>query len=62
MDDWELEEAMAQQRGEQYAEFIMSWVNGGGSSLDANIAWNQGIARRAGYSCAPEGAADPGLY
>jgi hypothetical protein len=54
MEDYELE-------GEQYAEFIMSWVNGGGSSVDANIAWNQGVARRAGYWLAPEGIVDPGF-
>lgn len=45
--------------GEQYAEFVMSWVNGGGSYVDANIAWNQGVARRAGYPAAPEGVVDP---
>jgi len=47
------------QEGEMYAEFVMSWVNGGGSYRDANIAWNQGIAHRAGYRAAPEGAKDP---
>lgn len=53
--DWETEEALAQQQGEIYAEFVMSWVMGGGSADEANWAWNSGIAHANGYSSAPEG-------
>lgn len=62
MDDWELEEAMAQQRGEIYAEFVMSWVHGGGSASDAGAAWASGIAHSNGWSMAPEGADDRPYY
>lgn len=60
MDDWELEDAMARQQGEIYAEFVMSWVNGGGSAYDADIAWASGIAHNNGWSMAPEGADEDG--
>ena len=39
--------------GEQYAEFVSSWVSGGGSSYDAATAWASGIAYSAGYGYAP---------
>jgi hypothetical protein len=41
--------------GELHAEFISSWVAGGGLASDAERAWNSGIAHRNGYACAPEG-------
>lgn len=41
--------------GEQYAEFVMSWVSGGGSASDAGMAWSTGIAFANGYTLAPEG-------
>jgi hypothetical protein len=44
--------------GEQYAEFVMSWVSGGGSASDADAAWDSGIAHNAGYTSAPEGEGD----
>lgn len=49
--DWEV----AEQRGEVYAEFVMSWVMGGGSADEANWAWNCGIAHANGYPFAPKG-------
>ena len=48
--------------GEQYAEFVMSWVSGGGQTSDANEAWNCGIARTAGYTLAPEGTEERPYY
>jgi hypothetical protein len=48
--------------GEQYAEFVMSWVSGGGQTSDANEAWNCGIARNAGYLSAPEGNEERPYY
>lgn len=44
--------------GLAYAEFVSSWVSGGGRSADADRAWRSGIAHRAGYLSAPEGDAD----
>lgn len=41
--------------GELYAEFVSSWVAGGGLYSDASRAWNSGIAHRNGYASAPEG-------
>lgn len=41
--------------GLAYAEFVSSWVSGGGRSADADRAWQSGIAHRAGYLSAPEG-------
>jgi len=41
--------------GLAYAEFVSSWVSGGGRSADADRAWHSGIAHRAGYLSAPEG-------
>lgn len=29
--------------GEQYAEFVMSWVSGGGPASDAPQAWRQSL-------------------
>lgn len=29
--------------GEMFAEFVMSWVTGGGNASDASAAWAQGI-------------------
>jgi hypothetical protein len=40
---------------ESFAEFVSSWVHGGGSFHDVNRAWNSGIAYRAGYYSAPQG-------
>ena len=48
--------------GEQYAEFVMSWVSGGGQSSDADAAWDSGIAHNAGYASAPEGDEDRPYY
>ena len=48
--------------GEQYAEFVMSWVSGGGLASDANDAWNCGIAQNAGYLSAPEGTEERPYY
>jgi hypothetical protein len=48
--------------GEQYAEFVMSWVSGGGSASDADAAWDSGIAHNAGYASAPEGEEAPPYY
>jgi hypothetical protein len=48
--------------GEQYAEFVMSWVSGGGSASDADAAWDSGIAHNAGYTSAPEGEEAPPYY
>lgn len=31
--------------GEQYAEFVMSWVSGGGSASDAPQAWRQSLGK-----------------
>ena len=36
VDEWE-----AEQEAEIRAEFVMSWVCGGGSSSDASFAWSQ---------------------
>jgi hypothetical protein len=44
--------------GEMYAEFVASWVSGGGMACDAPIAWANGIARANGYWYAPEGDLD----
>jgi hypothetical protein len=41
--------------GEVYAEFVASWVSGGGSASDASTAWATGIAHANGYWGAPEG-------
>ena len=41
--------------GLAYAEFVSSWVSGGGRSADADLAWQSGVAHRAGYLSAPEG-------
>ena len=41
--------------GLAYAEFVSSWVSGGGLASDASQAWNSGIAHRNGYAGAPEG-------
>lgn len=49
-----MDEDYNEQIGEMYAEFVMSWVSGGGSQFDADAAWNQGIAYRAGYWLAPK--------
>lgn len=40
--------------GEQYAEFVSSWVSGGGLASEADRAWRSGIAHRNGYGSAPE--------
>ena len=48
------EELYEEDDGLAYAEFVSSWVSGGGLASDANQAWNCGIAHRAGYP-APEG-------
>jgi hypothetical protein len=40
--------------GELYAEFVSSWVCGGGLASDANLAWHSGIAAANGYWGAPQ--------
>jgi hypothetical protein len=40
--------------GEVYAEFVMSWVAGGGFASDADRAWRSGIAWQNGYWGAPQ--------
>lgn len=47
---------------EAYAEFVMSWVHGGGSAGDAPMAWATGIAHANGYTMAPEGNDDRPYY
>jgi hypothetical protein len=58
MEDLDNQEYLA----EMYAEFVMSWVHGGGSASDAAVAWATGIAHANGYSMAPEGDVDDRPY
>jgi hypothetical protein len=46
--------------GEVYAEFVMSWVSGGGLASEADRAWRSGIAAANGYAGAPEPQEDWG--
>ena len=52
---WEDGSDYEEDYGLAYAEFVSSWVSGGGLASDANQAWNSGIAHRNGYASAPEG-------